>query len=225
MTLHGLWCKPFSSIIDFVAENGFNALRIPVSAELIEGFETIKPSNIDFSQNPQLEGTTAGQQLDFCFLEAAKRGILVLLDLHHQATAKGITELWYDDEWDEQRVISALKTLCQRYKNKEEFWNVFAVDLNNEPHGRAAWGTGCPKTDWRLGAERLGAAVLEVDPSLLVFVEGTSGNAVPLQSSEPCFWGGGLCSAVEAPVRLPLKRSLVLSPHVYGPLVFMQVRE
>jgi len=93
MTLHGLWCKPFSSIIDFVAENGFNALRIPVSAELIEGFETIKPSNIDFSQNPQLEGTTAGQQLDFCFLEAAKRGILVLLDLHHQATAKGITEL------------------------------------------------------------------------------------------------------------------------------------
>ena len=104
MTLHGLWCKPFSTLLEFVAENGFNALRIPVSGELIEGFETIKPTNIDFSQNPELEGTTAGQQLDYCVREAAKRGILVLLDLHHQAAARGITELWYDDEggWPEE---------------------------------------------------------------------------------------------------------------------------
>ena len=185
------------------------------------------PSNIDFSQNPDLEGTTAGQQLDYCIREAGKRGILVLLDLHHQAAARGITELWYDDEagWSEERVIACLKTLCERYKcdaaksggaggRSGEFWNVFAVDLNNEPHGKAAWGNGCPLTDWRLGAERLGTAVLSVDPSLLIFIEGTSGNAAPLQCPEPCFWGGGLCSAVEAPVRLPVKRRLVLSPHV-----------
>ena len=128
-------------------------------------------------------------------------------------------------------MISCLKALCERYKSRGgetrsgEFWNVFAVDLNNEPHGRAAWGTGCPLTDWRLGAERLGSAVLSVDPTLLVFCEGTSGNAAPTQCPEPCFWGGGLCSAVEAPVRLPIRRRLVLSPHVYGPLVFMQVRD
>ena len=72
MTLHGLWCKPFSSMLDFVAENGFNALRIPVSGELIEGFDSIRPTNIDFSQNPELKGTTAGQQLDFCIKEAAR---------------------------------------------------------------------------------------------------------------------------------------------------------
>ena len=257
MTLHGLWCKPFSTLLEFVAENGFNALRIPVSGELIEGFETIKPTNIDFSQNPELEGTTAGQQLDYCVREAAQRGLLVLLDLHHQAAARGITELWYDDEggWPEEvswkrsfpfrsfsffsssltlfpssekkkkkmRVVSCLQKLCERYKCKNsrsggnrsgDFWNVFAVDLNNEPHGRAAWGTGCPLTDWRLGAERLGAAVLSVDPTLLIFCEGTSGNAAPEQCSEPCFWGGGLCSAVKAPVRLPVRRRLVLSPHV-----------
>ena len=149
MTLHGLWCKPFSSLIDFISANGFNALRIPVSGELIEGFDTLTPDNIDFLQNPELKGKTAGQQLDFCIRGAAERGILVLLDLHHQAAARGITELWYDEEggWPEQRVASCLRKLCERYKCRRgerggrtgEFWNVFAVDLNNEPHGRAAW--------------------------------------------------------------------------------------
>ena len=91
MTLHGLWCRPFSALLDFVAENGFNALRIPVSGELVEGLDTIRPTNIDFSQNPELKGTTAGQQLDHCIREAGKRGMLVLLDLHHQAAARGIT--------------------------------------------------------------------------------------------------------------------------------------
>lgn len=242
MTLHGLWCKPFSSLIDFVAENGFNALRIPVSGELIEGFDTIRPTNIDFSQNPQLQNTTAGQQLDYLIREAAKRGILVLLDLHHLAAARGITELWYDDEggWPEERVVSALSRLCERYRRDTqgqsgaradgcaapspadagrrpiggEFWNILAVDVKNEPHGACSWGTGCSETDWRLGAERLGAAVLSVDPSRLIFCEGTSGNAAPKQCPEPCFWGGGLCSAVAEPVRLPVKRRLVLSPHV-----------
>jgi endoglucanase len=99
---------------------------------------------------------------------------------------------------------------------------VFAADLNNEPHGSASWGDGNPSTDWRAGAERLGAAVLAANPRLLCFVEGTSGNAVPLQTPEPCFWGGGLCSAVAAPVNLPVPRRLVLSPHVYGPGVFLQ---
>ena len=39
-------------------------------------------------------------------------------------------------------------------------WNVFAVDLKNEPHDAATWGDGNPKTDWRLAAQRLGDAVL-----------------------------------------------------------------
>lgn len=59
-------------------------------------------------------------------------------------------------------------------------------------------------------------------PHWLLFVEGTAGNAVPHQCPEPCWWGGGLCSALAAPVRLPIAKRLVYSPHVYGPGVFMQ---
>jgi len=43
-------------------------------------------------------------------------------------------------------------------------WNVFALDLKNEPHDTATWGDGNPRTDWKLAAERLGNAML-VNPS------------------------------------------------------------
>lgn len=34
-------------------------------------------------------------------------------------------------------------------------WNVFAIDLKNEPHGEASWGDSHPATDWNKAAERI----------------------------------------------------------------------
>jgi len=207
--------------MDFVAAHGFNALRLPFSVQLVEELDTARPANLG-GDNAPLQGLTAGAQLDAVVAAAADRGILVMLDCHHmEAAPSAIPELWYvPGEWPEERVVRAWQTIARRYAGA---WNVFAADLNNEPHGRATWGDGNAATDWRAGAERLGAAVLAANPRLLCFVEGTAGGAVPIQTPEPCFWGGGLCSAVAAPVRLPVPRRLVLSPHVYGPGVFMQV--
>ena len=39
-------------------------------------------------------------------------------------------------------------------------WNMFAVDLKNEPHDSATWGDNNMRTDWRLAAERLGNMIL-----------------------------------------------------------------
>ena len=82
-----------------------------------------------------------------------------------------------------------------------------------------AWarGTGHAATDWRLAAERIGAAVLALEPRLLVFVEGVDGNCCPVGTRQPAFWGGALDAAGAAPVRLPVADKLVYSPHVYGP--------
>lgn len=71
-----------------------------------------------------------------------------------------------------------------------------ATDLKNEPHGCASWGDGVLRTDWRLAAERLGAAVLEVNPHLLVFVEGVERNAT-VQPKESCWWGGHIQAAAQ----------------------------
>jgi endoglucanase len=71
---------------------------------------------------------------------------------------------------------------------------VFAADLNNEPHGCASWGDGVLATDWQLGAERLGAVVLEANPKLLVFVEGVERNGL-VQPQDNCWWGGHIAAA------------------------------
>ena len=192
-------------LLGVCAENEFNAVRLPVSAELALGLDTILPADgINFDVNPGIKGKTAGQMLDAVIDGCASRGILVLLDMHHVPTAAaGITDLWYHEadgvERGEKVVAAAWTALARRYASR---WNLLGADLNNEPHGRATWCCGCPATDWRGGAERLGAAVLGVAPGWLIFVEGTSD---PSQCPDPCFWGGGLCHALEKPVRLPVE--------------------
>jgi hypothetical protein len=45
------------------------------------------------------------------------------------------------------RVLESWDVLVQRFKRH---WNLFALDLKNENHGIAAWGTGEAFTDWKL---------------------------------------------------------------------------
>ena len=72
-------------------------------------------------------------------------------------------------------------------------------------------------TDWRLAAERIGAAVQAIAPRLLVFVEGVQARCSPVPLQQLACWGGALDSAAAAPVRLAVPNKLVYSPHVYGP--------
>ncbi|GBF95880.1 1,4-beta-glucanase [Raphidocelis subcapitata] len=215
--LHGLWMVNMNDTLDFVAEH-FNAVRLPFSCELALDMDGKRPGNINYAANPELQGLTTGQVMDRFVEECAKRGLLVMPDMHRLAAAKDIPELWYDAEYPESSVLRAWRTIALRYKN---CWNVFAADLNNEPHGCASWGDGNIATDWQLAAQRIGGVVLEANPKLLVFVEGVERNAV-VQPCENCWWGGHIAGAAEAPVTLPVKDKLVWSPHVYGPDVHGQ---
>ena len=53
--VHGLWQRPLRSFVDFLAGERFNALRIPVSAELALSLDAIQPNGINFDANPQLQ--------------------------------------------------------------------------------------------------------------------------------------------------------------------------
>ena len=128
---HGLWCASVTRLLDFVQEHKLNALRVPFSAELALGLDTIRPSNIDFAQNPHLQGLTAGQQLDSIVDVCAERGLLIMLDMHHvPKAATGISNLWYDEgagvEQGEALVIEAWTAMARRFGER---WNVFAADL------------------------------------------------------------------------------------------------
>ncbi len=122
--------------------------------------------------NPDLKGITPLQLMDRAIASAKANGLNVFLD-QHRPTTDGQSELWYTNDLPESQWISDWKMLADRYKDDP---TVIGVDLHNEPHGQASWGTGDTATDWRLAAERGGDSVLSVNPKLLVIVEGTASS-------------------------------------------------
>jgi endoglucanase len=114
-------------------------------------------------------------------------------------------------------------TMVQRYMSQPA---VIGVDLRNEPRDQAYWGgtigglpdgvsvdssqpttPSCPSSaenacDWRWAAQVEGNAVLAIDPTLLVFVEGTN-------------YATDLTGAYSSPIVLN-DNELVYSAHVYS---------
>jgi endoglucanase len=212
--LQGLWAVSLHSILDFLKANKFNAMRVPISLEAIFGLDTIKCKSINTTVNPEMVGWTAGKLLDTLVSECAKRGIIVMIDVHRFIGTGFITELWYDGSHPESKLIDGLKILAKRYISKP---NVFALDLKNEPHGAARWAEGTAATNWDAAATRIGNAIHSVNPKLLIFVEG-----VDTFKGAGGWWGGNLRGAKPYPIILKVPNKLVYSPHVYGPSVANQ---
>jgi endoglucanase len=210
---HGLWARNYRSMIEQIAQSGFNAVRVPICPTTLDD---VPPTSIDYSKNPGLQGLGSLQVLDQVLAEMDRQGLYILLD-HHRPDCRAISQLWYTDDYSEQDWISDLRFLADRYRGLEHF---VGIDLKNEPHGAATWGTGNLATDWNLAAERAAAAVLEINPDLLIFVEGVGDNPV-CSSNTNHWWGGNLEPQACAPLAIA-EEKLVFSPHVYGPDVFAQ---
>jgi endoglucanase len=211
--VHGLWARPWKSMIGQMKNLGFNAVRIPVCPASLYGAAV---SNINYGKNPDLVGKNSLEILDLVMNEFNKQGFYILLD-HHSPDCSAISELWTTSIYTEANWINDLVYMANRYKALPKF---LGIDLKNEPHGAATWGIGNDSTDWNKAAERASAAVLATNPNLLVFVEG-------VQESKACsgtighWWGGNLEPLKCTPLNIPADK-LVLSPHVYGPDVSMQ---
>jgi endoglucanase len=171
------------------------------------------PNGIDLAKNPDLAGLSPLQLLDKIVDGAKARGLKVILD-RHRPDASGQSNLWYTAGVSEQRWIDDWKMLALRYAKDP---TVIGFDLHNEPHGAATWGSDVQATDWRLAAERAGAAVQAVNPELLVIVEG-----VETVDGQDTWWGGNLRAAKRSPVRLPVADHLVYSPHEYPASVALE---
>ena len=208
---HGLWARSLESLLDQIQDLGFNTIRLPYSNELLDSSSL--PNNINYDLNPDLEGLTGLEIMDKIIEGAGSRGIRVILD-RHRPDSNAQSELWYTDKFDEERWISDWVMLTERYKGND---TVIGMDLHNEPHGAATWGTGDVTTDWRLAAERAGNAILAVNPNLLIVVQG-----VEQYEGDWYWWGGNLAGAGDYPVRLDHPDQLVYSTHVYGPGVYPQ---
>ena len=214
--VHGLWTRDYRDVLVQIRQLGFNSIRLPFSLEALEARSV---SGVDFSsgRNAALRGRTPLQAMDVVIDEAARQGLVILLD-NHSAPDDGYTDpLWYGRGYAEDDWVEAWRGLAARYADRP---NVIGADLKNEPHGAATWGTG-GATDWRRAAQRAGNAVLAEAPHWLIVVEGIEGK-VEGQRLDRHWWGGNLEGVRRHPVRLARTGRLVYSPHEYGPGVFPQ---
>jgi endoglucanase len=231
---HGLWSRDYKSVLRQIRDLGFNCIRIPwcnamlnktpdsiqINAYGVDAYTKETGLNLD------LEGLTSLEVLDKIIDEAANQGLYIILDNHSRAADGYMNEtLWYTASCPESKWISDWCMLITRYKNKP---NVVGADLNNEPHGNtgtgmkppATWGynaTGAGDTDWKAAAERCGAAILKVNPDILIIVEG-----VEQYKEETYWWGGNLTGVKDYPITAIPAGNLVYSPHEYGSGVFNQ---
>ena len=234
MTFHGLWSSnPWRNQIDTMARLGYNTLRIPYSNDALK--PNARATGINDYVNPDLVGLSPLEILDKVIEYAGSKGMRVILD-RHRPTSAGQSALWYTPTVPESTWINDWKMLARRYAGNP---TVIGADLHNEPHAEgtnpnatgACWGCGDPARDWRLAAERIGNAILEVQPNWLIFVEGVSCPSGGLSNiwdgdpsnDESCgWWGGNLSKAGEFPVRLNVPNRLVYSPHEYATSVYHQ---
>ncbi len=211
--VHGLWARNWQEMIAQMADLGFNAVRIPICPATLRDSPV---SSIDYSRNPDLQGLTSLAILDQLLQAFDQQGFYILLD-HHRPDCNAISELWYTESYSEEQWIDDLVFMAQRYSHLPHF---LGIDLKNEPHGSTTWGTGNQATDWDLAAARAAAAVLAANPNVLIFVEGIQENPT-CSGNQNHWWGGNLEPLACTPLAIS-REKLVLSPHVYGPDVYVQ---
>jgi aryl-phospho-beta-D-glucosidase BglC (GH1 family) len=234
---HGLWARDYKSVLKQVKDLGFNAVRIPWSSQMLTAG---KPQSIQVNaygtdaytgqkgMNVDLDGLTALEVMDKILAECERIGLYVILDCHSRANDGYMNEtIWYTAKYAEADWIKDWQFMAARYKGNRA---VVAMDVKNEPHGNttkgmkppATWGydeAGYGTTDWRAAAIRAGQAILQVNPNLMIVIEG-----VENYRGDNTWWGGNLVGVADHPItesEIP-RRNLWYSIHEYGPEVYMQ---
>ena len=248
----GVWACNMHEMLGQIADHGFNLLRVPISVEILLQWKSGKPD----SKVPQVNGKLNPELLDEDgeilpsfelwkkTLEWCKEaGLKIMIDIHSaESHAAGhIFNLWYHGKFTTEDWITALEWFAEYHKNDD---TVLAIDLKNEPHGKADDGDEAAKWDdskdpnnWKYAAECAAKAILAQNPELLIMVEGIEVYPKPgydwtskskdWTTGEEYFygawWGGNLHGVKDYPIDLGAYQSqLVYSPHDYGPLVFAQ---
>lgn len=241
-TFDGLWNSQLEPSVKAIADHGFNLIRVPISAELINQWANgeYPKANYNNAYNPALNQMNSLEIFDYFLKLAEQNGIKVMPDIHSAETnASGHNvNLWYTDKISAEEFMSALEWLAERYKDND---TIVALDLKNEPHGKpnegknaAIWNDSKDENNWKYVAQTAALRVLKKNPNLLIMVEGTEIYPMDLNKNSDYsstnekdyyfnWWGGNLRGVKDYPIELGnYQNKLVYSPHDYGPTVYEQ---
>lgn len=239
-TFDGLWNSELVSTVKAIADHGFNLIRVPMSAQLLNQWAAgeYPRANYNNAYNPALNDMNSLQIFDYFLKLAEENGIKVMPDIHSAETdAQGHNvNLWYTDKVSAEDYFHALEWLADRYKDND---TIIAIDLKNEPHGKpyetnkAIWNDSKDANNWKYVAETAAKRIFAKNPNVLIMVEGTEifpmsqANMDYKSTNEKDYyfnwWGGNLRGVKNYPLDLgKYQNKLVYSPHDYGPTVYKQ---
>lgn len=239
-TFDGLWNSRLEPTVKGIADHGFNLIRVPISAQLINQWAAgdHPKANYNNAYNEELNSMNSLEIFDYFLTLAETNGLKVMPDIHSAETdASGHNvNLWCTDKVSVEDYYAALEWMAERYKDND---TIIAYDLKNEPHGKPAegkkaaiWNDSRDANNWKYVAETAAAKVLAKNPNVLILVEGTEiypvkkgGDYSSADSDDYYFnwWGGNLRGVAEYPIDLgKYQNKLVYSPHDYGPTVYEQ---
>ena len=241
-TFDGLWNSELVSSVKAIADHGFNLIRVPMSAELVNQWAASEypEANYNKAYNADLNDMNSLEIFEYFLTLAEQNGMKVMPDIHSAETdASGHTKnLWYTDKVSVKEYYAALEWLAKRYKDND---TIVAYDLKNEPHGKpnegkeaAIWNDSKADNNWKYVAEQAAKKILANNPNVLIMVEGTeiypkntkkNGDYSSTNAKDYYFnwWGGNLRGVKDYPIDLgKYQDKLVYSPHDYGPTVYEQ---
>ncbi len=241
-TFDGLWNSQLEPSVKAIADHGFNLIRVPISAELINQWAAgeYPRANYNNAYNTALNGMNSLEIFEYFLKLAEENGIKVMPDIHSAETnASGHNvNLWYTSKVTVEDFYSALEWMAERYKDND---TIIAYDLKNEPHGKpfegdgaAIWNDSDDANNWKHVAEEAAARILAKNPNVLILVEGIEIYPMDLKTNSDYhstnekdyyfnWWGGNLRGVKDYPIDLgKYQNKLVYSPHDYGPTVYKQ---
>lgn len=239
MVAGGLDHRTIGAIAGTIRDLGFNHVRLPFSVEAVQDNPTVEQF---LDAEPPLIGRHVLEIMDAVVEGLGQAGLKVVLDCHRSDAGWSTQEngLWYTQEYPEEAFLRAWETLAQRYRSNT---TVIGCDIRNEPgspppdpnawpaNGGSLWGFGGSRQrDFHDAATRAANTILNVNPDLLIFVEGVREDPAGPQENHNSYWFGGNLMGVKhsalpqrwtaAPIELSVPGRLVYAPHTYGPFMY-----
>ncbi len=226
--LQGLDRQPIESIVGLIRQWGFNSIRLTFSNQMLHDSRPVDDASV--AANPQYRGMSSLQIFDETIRVLTEAGIAVVLNNH--TTYSGwccnfdTNGLWHNEGAKDPWVQSSAQwqddwvMITQRYRHNKA---VVGADLRNEVRTGKYRGTFIPSfpnwgkgddNDWFKAATEAGNRILELNPDLLIIVEGINWTGtIPLLGSGE---RPHLQPVRELPINLIIPNKLVYAAHNYA---------
>jgi hypothetical protein len=238
-----MWWNESGRTIDQTMEEitaeGFTMIRLPIAPETLDPDDPQGQSSV-FKNAESERADNARAAMEEFIVKADEHDLQVIVDIHSCSNYVGwragrlddappwvdadrdnydFTREDYSCEYDKSQWLEDLKEIAGL---SEELGvdNIMAIDIFNEPWNYT-W------QEWKALAESAYEAINSVNSDVLIMVEGIGSeldDGTKVANGDEDLnpnWGENLYSVGDDPLDIPKSR-LILSPHTYGPSVFVQ---